>query len=236
MSEWSFDCWQSGLVVNNLVRGLVHRTLPIDWLTGWPCFLYLKLIPKFQGTWWKPLVSLWAEGTAAVLALWFFFLNFVNKMPFVSRQTMRVLLINFRSACQWKHWPCPQFWLPECVHVGTSIMAWGKVSGPGPQMGHIYSDAFKNPLFAWSLHFMTGERGWWDGIVGWDWSLGYEEEALVWTHCLASKSKVSILWFSSECGWDTFNFITYMKKVKDELSPGWIIHLGLKDWRHTSAS
>lgn len=35
------------------------------------------------------------------------------------------LLINFRSACQWKHQPCPQFGLPDCVRVGISAVAWG---------------------------------------------------------------------------------------------------------------
>ena len=38
---------------------------------------------------WLLLVSLWDEGTAAVLALWFFFLNFLNRMSFVLGHTMR---------------------------------------------------------------------------------------------------------------------------------------------------
>lgn len=51
--------------------------------------LYLKLTAGPQETWWVPLVSLWDEGTAAILALWFFFLNFLNRMSFVLWQTMR---------------------------------------------------------------------------------------------------------------------------------------------------
>lgn len=51
--------------------------------------LYLKLTAGPQETWWVPLVSLWDEGIAAILALWFFFLNFLNRMSFVLWQTMR---------------------------------------------------------------------------------------------------------------------------------------------------
>ena len=39
--------------------------------------LCLKLTPGPQKARWLLLVSLWDEGTAAVLALWFFFLNFL---------------------------------------------------------------------------------------------------------------------------------------------------------------
>lgn len=58
---------------------------PIRRCASASAMLFLKLTPEPQAT----LVSLRDEGTAAVLALQFFFLNFLNRMPFVFWQTMR---------------------------------------------------------------------------------------------------------------------------------------------------
>lgn len=79
----------------------MRRTLPaVETPQEASAVLCLKLTPGPQEARWLLLVSLWDEGTAAVLALWFFFLNFLNRMSFVLQHTMRGLLINFGSACQ----------------------------------------------------------------------------------------------------------------------------------------
>lgn len=145
------------------------------------------------------------------------------------------LLINFGSACQWKHWPSPISapWMCTYMHECCGLRVHeGEHSGPGPQMGHFWNEgsfyytfAWLKPLFYWAEHCWLGLK-----------LEGGRRRPLWVSGPLGGQCRPGVLvpFHLHGCGWGSSNSVTSIcgKRPADDLSFGvaeGIMDLGLGD-------
>jgi hypothetical protein len=138
-------CFYFSHIISYLFLGLWNFVDAFDFSVGWG-----------NSCWSQPFGFSWTFWTECLL---------------YSGKQWGGLLINFRSACQCKHWPCPRFWLPECIHVCLSVVAGGSasVNSVAQDLGWPLLKLIppllhpRDPLLGWNLCF-TGEMHCWLGL------------------------------------------------------------------------
>lgn len=144
------------------------------------------------------------SGTREQLLSWlssFSSWTFWTECLLYSGEQWEGLLINFGSACQCEHWPCPWFWLPECVHVCISVLAWGstRVNSMALDFGWATSLGIPSLLnfSAWFKLCFPG--GMWLGTIRWDANWVMRWGGLSPVVSSGTKSRISGLLYSCRC-------------------------------------